>query len=221
MNRSRSFHVLAISMGFVLSAAVVPSHGQRGDQGRPGQAAAVEDADILRITKIEGMGSRYRVKTPDYNARTNIPGGTKPAREWGMILVEYDTAPEWIDELVFQYFVLAEGEEDDRKVYSMYKTTVTYVDIEEGSDHRSAVFLRPSALRRYGEVGAVAVEISYQGNVIARATDTEIRNLPPEEWWRDKRVTESQAVTIRDGYLLDKSQTPFAFVHIDDFEDIQ
>jgi len=208
-----------------LSGLVAAAHAQhvRPGQAQPRTSAArtIDPKDWIRIRKIEGLGTRSLKRTPDYNARTNVPGGTKPARAWGMIHVLYDTAPEWIDELVFQYYAMAERREAGVRRYTLYKATVRYADIEKGTRHMSAVFLRPSALRRYGDVGAVAVEVLHGGKVIAEAGEQSIQGLPREQWWREPRVVESKAVTVKDGYLLDKSKTPFVFVNIDDYEDIK
>jgi len=166
---------------------------------------------------MEGVGRRSLVSGPQY--RTNVARGVKPPEEWSRIQVTYDTAPEWIDELTFQYFVLTEREQDDAKAYSLFKNTVRYADIEQGRDHMSTVFLRPSTVKRYGLPVAIAVEIRLKGEVIAEAAEAEIK--VPEQWWRNPAVTQNEGVTTRDGYLLDRSQSPFALINIDDYEVIK
>jgi hypothetical protein len=93
---------------------------------------------------------------------------------------------------------------------------VKYIDIEKGREHLSSVYLRPSTLKRYGAVVASAVEISYEGRVVAEKAESEIPML--DRWWTKSEVIENKDVTVRDGYLLDKAQTPFALVNVDDYE---
>jgi hypothetical protein len=174
---------------------------------------------VLRLRKIEGLGRKGTVRTPQY--RTNVSGGVSPIGEWARIRVEYDTYPEWIDELVFQYYALALKTEkrDGSKKLSLYKTTVRYVDIERDREHLSAVYLRPNTIERYGDLVAVAVEITHAGKVVAEASDEDM--ALPETWWRNPTVLESKSVTVRDGYLLNRNQSPFALINIDDYEAIQ
>lgn len=180
---------------------------------------ATGSSDIVRITKLEGLGPRSLVKTPEFQYRSNISRGTKPQQDWARILVEYDTAPEWIDELTFQFHVLSLTSEGGRKAFSLYKTTVRYADIEEGRSHSAATFLHPKAIERFGDVHAVAVEISHEGSVIVQKHDGP-KDLPPE-WWKNPLVTESESVTVRSGYLLDRASSPFALINIDDQEMIK
>jgi hypothetical protein len=113
--------------------------------------------------------------------------------------------------------VLARTKVQGREVFSLYRKTVKYADVEQGRAHMSTVFLRPSALKRYGEVVAAAVVVTVDGKTAAEESEATMPNLP-EKWWQNPAVTESAAVTVRDGYLLDRSQTPFAFINVDDYE---
>ncbi len=185
-----------------------------------GRAAAQQQvtaapADIIRIRKLSGLGSRAKVGTPQY--QSDRPAGTRPVGEWAEIEVRYDTAPDWIDGLTFRYHVMGLREDRTGPAYSLYRTTVRYIDIKEGRDHRSTVFLRPNTIKRYGELVAVAVEILYEGKTVAIESDTAAKHIPPD-WWQNPRVTENPAVTVRDGYLLARSKTPFAFINVDDYE---
>lgn len=186
----------------------VEKYGERSEKA--------EGGDIIRIRKLSGGGRPVLEKTPDY--KTTAPRGIKPAGDWAQISLTYDTAPEWIDELTFQYYVMTSKTEDGKKAFSLFKTTVKYIDIEKGRDHMSAVYLRPGALKRFGSVVAAAVEISVGGKVIADRSETDSEIKMSEKWWMDPKVVESKNLTVRDGYLLDRSQSPFALVNIDDYE---
>ena len=100
--------------------------------------------DVVRIRRVIGAGPRLLVDTPKYQA--GVSGGIRPVQKWAQIQVEYDTSPDWIDELVFQYYVMTRKTEAGRQTFSLFKTTVRYMDIKRGRDHVSTVFLRPVAM---------------------------------------------------------------------------
>jgi len=197
--------ILAVTAGILVAQQPV----------RP--AAPVDAALQLRIKKFIGLGKQSLVKTPVYTT-TAVRSVTRE-QDWFRVWVQYETAPEWIDEVVFQYHVLAKMKVDGRDVFSLYRKSVKYIDVEKGREHMSAVFLRPSAIKRYGDVVASAVEISINGQ--PAAVKFEVGMQLPDKWWSNAAVTESAAVTVRDGYLLDRRDTPFAFVNVDDYEVIK
>lgn len=183
-----------------------------------GQSRVVsEKSDILRIRRFTGAGLRNLVETPKFQVTTTIQGGFTPQKRWGRIAVQYDTTPEWIDDLSFQFFVLSRKTEPGNKVsFSFYTVTARYMDIKRGQ-HECTAFLRPVAIERYGEVIAAAVEISSDGKLIAEDTQTEGIKLA-DRWWRLPAVIESKDVVARAGYLVDREHSPFALVNIDDQE---
>jgi len=191
------------SAGPVLAQAAAP-YGPAGERA------------VLRLRKMEWDGNSARIRTPEY--RTSETRGLARPKEWHCISVSYQTEPQWIAELVFQYYVLAMKTEEGRNLYSLYRARVTYADIAEG-DHTSTVFLRPSTIERFGSPVAAAVQILYQEKVVAETNEARIRL--PEKWWEDKRVVEKEGVTERDGRLLNRAQTPFALVDVDAYEVIK
>ena len=173
----------------------------------------------LRVRKLSGLGRRAQVYTPSFS--TDVGRGVKSSQEWQAVTVSYDTAPEWIDELLIQFYVLSMkvDPETRQNVYSLFKVAVRYVDIEKGSGHMATVFLRPAALKRYGEPAAVAAVFTLGGEDVAELSE-EKTNLPAK-WWKNPLVTESDTLTTRDGYLLDRSQSPWAWINSDDYEVIK
>ncbi len=180
---------------------------------------ATSAGDKLRVRKLTGLSTKSRVFTPSFS--TDVGRGVNRAREWQAVTVTYDTAPEWLDELQIQFFVLSvmRDPETKRNVYSLYRNTVRYIDIEQGRNHMAVVFLRPTALLRHGEPVAVAAVFSLDGKVVEEVSDEETKL--PEKWWKNPLVTDSEATTIRDGYLLDRSKSPWALINPDDYEVIK
>ncbi len=202
---------LGIAAAITLVAGT-DARAQRATQQPVGDA----DEPVIVFREISGIGPRAQVATPQY--RTSIPQGRVRAGHWGQITVTYNSVPEWLDEISFQYyaFLMREARGADPE-YHLVRGAVTYMDIPRGRDKQSTVFLRPNTLERYGRVIGVAVEIIHRGQTIV----TESQELPRSvvdgrpEWWR------SPNLTARDGHILNRSQTPFAFVNFDEYETIK
>jgi hypothetical protein len=167
---------------------------------------------ILRIRRMPRLGRGLLERTPVFNA-TGSSAARRP-REWVHFAVSVDTAPEWIDELTFTYHVITQIQGETQ--FSLYQTTVRYADIPRGQDHQSSVFLLPSATERFGVPIAMAVEIAHGGEVVAADSVSSLAALEGE-WWKNPRVTDSPNVVKRDGYLLDRSRTPFALINWDEY----
>lgn len=182
-------------------------------------AQVAEDRDVLRVRRFSGLGSKNIVKTPEY--KTDAQRGVNPLKEWFQISVTYDTAPEWIDELTFRYFVMSLLKEKGEQKYSIFSTTVRYADIESGRSHVSTAFLHPKAMDRFGDIVAVAVEVVHGGKVVAQEGEVAGGGRIPEDWWKNPVVTENANVTARNGYLLDRSKSPFMLINTDDYEFIK
>ncbi len=160
-------------------------------------------ANKVEIKKIEGLGRTGRVKTPVY---VLSPVETSSVvREWGSLRVYFATEADWTDELEFRYYVQVRNPKTDQDL--LFTGTFTYLDIPKGNKHLSNVFLRPATLERHGNVIGVAVEIFSKGERVASASNP----ATPQGWWLRTSVK-----TVAD-VLLDRSQTPFAFVAYDNF----
>jgi hypothetical protein len=192
-----------------------------GQQAPRGASEALRTGSgKLRLRKLVGLGNKGRIFTPSYT--TDVGRGIERSKEWRSVLLTYDTAPEWIDEMLIQFYVLGmtRDPETKRNVYSLYKMAVWYLDIAEGRNHMATVYLRPAALERYGEPVAVAAVVTLDGEVVAEISD-ESTKLLPADWCNNAKVTDSQATTTRDGYLLDRSKSPWALINPDDYEVIK
>jgi len=187
-----------------------------GEASRP--KAKGKGSDPVRIRRLIGVGPQTRVKTPEY--RTTAQKSTTRPKEWAQVALTYDTSPEWIDAMTVQYHVMSMIREDGQNLYSLYRKTIDYVDIEEGRSHLSTVFLRPAAVKRYGETVAVHVEVLVDGEKVATEDDIDpgMKSQLPEDWWENRRVLENANLTVRDAYLLNRNETPFALINVDDYE---
>ena len=182
-----------------------------------------KDRQSVRIGRLTGIGRQTLVKTPQF--RTRSQGGGKPAssEDWVQIAIEYDTFPDWIDTLTVHYQVMTMQKKSGEKIYGLYRQSVEYGDIEKGRDHVSTVFLRPATGKRFGLPVAVHVEFLVEGEVVAEENELEavVKGSLPEDWWKNKLVLNNDKVTVRDGYLLSRKDTPFALINIDNYEVIR
>lgn len=177
----------------------------------------------FELRDIEGLGKKGYAKTPAY--RSSVSGGrSRGDKDWVTIQTEYRTANEWIDELTFSYHVLTKSQGDKGgNVYSLFRANVTYIDIAEERDHFSTMFLRPNAVERFGDPVAIGVVVTVKGKELDFKSVVEGGMRLPEKWWDDPAVIKNPkvTVTVRDGYLLNRSESPWAFINIDDYETIR
>lgn len=184
--------------GLVLAA---PEAQAQARPVAPVRAAAGTPRERVEIKKIEGLAQAARIKTPEYEVSTSE---SKPQpRDWARIMVQLETFSEWCDELELRYFV--QVQHPATKIERRFLGAFTYVDIPKGKKHLSCAFLHPNTLARYGDVIGVAVEIYSRGELVASSANPE----GPGGWWRTATIKEVP------GLLLERSQTPFAFVAYD------
>ena len=159
-------------------------------------------SDIVRIRKLNAP---EKVKTPVF--RTAVQGQASAKQpDWWRVAVEYETAPDWIDEMEFTYYTYIE-DQSNKGAPVMFRATVAYVNVAKGR-HMSDVFLHPNTIARMGLVKQIAVVIKVKGVVVA----TESTATKPN-WW--------DGFPPVDGVLLNRSQTPFAFIDYDLYEAIK
>lgn len=162
------------------------------------QAAPARTVQIRKIEQKKALTPEYQLLKGQFMGQT---------REWFAVQTQYRTAPEWLDDLTFTYYIVVRAKSGPQK-FTLFKGDVTYVNIQKG-DHKSDMYLHPSTLARYGDVERVAVVISAQGRVVA------MESLPASttRWW--------EQLTPVDGYVLNRTQTPFAMINFDDYEAVK
>lgn len=195
MNRSMWSKV---GFGVVLFAALGLAAGTALAQ----TASAAGGSGVLRIRKMAPVPG---TKTPVFRTATASQASAKQP-DWWRWMVEFETAPDWIDELEFTYHAYMK-DQSNKGAEMMFRGTVTYVNAAKGR-HYSDMFLHPSALARMGRVEQVAVVVKVKGAVVATESTAQTAN-----WW--------DRFAPIDGVLLNRAQTPFAFVDYDLYEQIK
>ena len=215
---------------------------RRGAVGADGGAAVAQgkDARVL-ITRKAQVRSASLLSAPSANGNTNLGKVFKKPRQWIVPELEYQTAADWQDELMFTWHILLDAKaaqqpdkpsKDQEPVarYSYYTVAVRYVNIPKGS-HAASVVLPPSVLERFGEPAAIAVVITNkEGDILDgqnEGAETVVGKKLAEKWWENadqvlsaKDAKGTPLIARRQG-LLDRSKTIFALVNPDDYEMVQ
>jgi hypothetical protein len=166
-------------------------------------AMAQNNADQVGVSVRKVELKKYA--TPQYQLAQNQMKGK--SRDWISIVSDYDTDSLWTDELTFTYYVLVENMKNPKAPReSVFRSKVTYVNIEKGRGHKSDVFMHPSITARFGDIKKIAVLVEANGKLVAGDS------LPKsnQRWW--------EQYTPVDGMLQNRSQTPFAAINFDDYE---
>lgn len=174
--------------------------------GASAKAAAAKTAGQadreIQVRKVE----LNQVKTPDYSS--NAGESSITVKDWAKIIVRFDTDPDWIDQLEMRFYIVVKNPKNS--AFTMFTGAYVYSDIPKGRNHMVAVYLRPRTLERYGNVVEQAgVEVYSKGEVLSAGSFPN-SNKP---WWRT-----ATNVRTMEGYVIDRSQTPFAVIAADNYE---
>ncbi|MEX2607481.1 MAG: Amuc_1102 family pilus-like protein [Kiritimatiellia bacterium] len=176
------------------------------------RAPAVSEWINLRGVTAEAVGA------PDYNVSVrNLrpPPGTSGRVEWLRVYAEYDTAPKWIDEITFTFYVVLQGNAADlpegAKQNNLFSGSVTYINVPEARRMLADVFLDPNTFARYGKPTYSAVVVTINGEPAAGKANPE--NSAQSKWWTKETPN---AVP-----LLSRKETPFMMVEHDRLPTIQ
>lgn len=168
-----------------------------------GPAAAVSQAGKeIQVRKVE----MSQIRTPEYSSSVNE--ATITANNWTRILVRFDTEADWIDQLEMRFYIVVKNSRTS--AYTMFTGTFVYSEVSKGRNHQAAVFLRPRTTERYGVPERAGVEVYSKGELVSAGSWPEDNKA----WWR----TATANLRTVEGYVLERSQTPFAFIAVDNYE---
>ena len=148
-----------------------------------------------------------KTKAPDFSYGGIVPEANIISADWAKVLVRFDTVADWTDQLEMRFYIVIKNPKT--AAFTMFTGKYAYSDIPKGYNHLVAVYLRPRTMERYGNmIEQVAVEIYYKGEVVS------VKSFPASDkpWWRTANVRSVE------GYVLDRSQTPFAKIAGDNYE---
>ena len=175
----------------------------------------------FQITKVEPSF----IPSPSYTGPRYDKRGSK-AKEWLEVEVTFDWKPRakdpsYTDELTFNYYILLKNESKEAPKGTLLIGSVTHTSIPQDKNMHSVVYVSPRSLERFFEgrvpatagaaVAAVAVTISKQGQIVAEHVGGSFKS----QWWTSPSFQQTS------GYVLNKSQTPFAPLEWDYYEAIK
>jgi hypothetical protein len=165
--------------------------------------AQVGGAGAVKIEKIQPAG----VKTPDFEINPSIH--PNKAGQWLEVEVEFASDAEFKDELTFKYHILIEE--------TLLVGEVTHINIPKGRELRSVMYISPRNIERVlkgktftpNAIKDVGVQILDRGALVAEKSF----KSSARQWWQSMQQTP--------GMVLNKSQTPFAPLFWDRYEEIK
>ena len=135
--------------------------------------------------------------------------------------VTFDAVPEFTDELTFNYYV---NYSDRPALDRLFVGHVSHVNIAKGSGLHSAMFISPKTIQRILQkasksfvpsnfpITQVTVTITRPG-VAAPIAVAHYKQGAQGEWWATMKQ--------EDGFLMNKSETPFAPLFWDYYEAVK
>ena len=201
---SSSIGLVACALAFCLLGEV------RGQAAAP----AAPSSDILRIRKVTELGRDMFQRAPSMGNRS------PKQKDWGVLDVTFDSAPEWIDEMTVTFTVMLQNKKakQGEPVFSLLTLTSEYRDIAQGRDRKAGVVVLPVAMERHGQPIGIGVQFFRDGELIAESGVGAESLSSKEKWWGNKQITDHPTVRKREGYLIERSKSPFALVDIDSYE---
>lgn len=162
-------------------------------------------ASALPPFRIRAIRQRL-VSPPDYRSIVMDTGSrsTSGSQNWLRIEAEFESSPDWADDVQLKYYVLLGQGNNTRCLVG----DMTYVNVARGSQHYSGMYVHPNTLQRFGngQVAAVAVQLFYKGQLIDQTS------YPPSDdrWW--------ERATPTSGFVLAPRDTPWSVLAFDRYE---
>ena len=184
----------------------------------------------VRITKVEVAF----VESPKLMANTySKKSAAGKAASWIEVETTFEripakTSPKFAEELTFNYYILLKNQlvSPDKK-QTLLTGSVTHVSVPDGKDLHSCIYVTPRTLAKMFD-GKSPVNVA-QAVVDAGVTVTGKDGLLAAFAWKGGTVVAKEGkgwwdnaiYTPKPGFLLNKSETPFAPLEWDYFESIK
>jgi len=215
--RSCMWMVGAVAVSCLLLSDTVQAQGNSRRTTGGSKAAETKAAKGAKIAikELKGLGSESLLETPNYN--TTQSKGARVVRKWIQISAEIDVSgkrDEWVEGVACTFYALLQNKEKGE--WTMLSLPIDYYDAKGGSKSMLAAYLLPGATDRCGDLVAIGAELTVGGEAVA--SEGASKESLGDKWWANPKVVDSPKVTRKEGLLLKRQDTPFAFVNPDDFE---
>lgn len=175
--------------------------------GAQAQENAPAASEMIRLRGI----SAEAISSPNYSYTLRGMSTSNDGRaNWLRVMAEYDTAPDWIDEITFTFYVVLQGDEDDLPAgvtsrNNLFSGSVTYVHVPTARRMVADLFLDPNTFARFGRPTYSAVVVTINGENAAGMAEP--ASSAASQWWTRETPNEIP--------LLTRKETPFALVEHD------
>ena len=151
--------------------------------------------------------------SPDFQQNQQNPTIRWAPQKWVKMEVTFDAVPDNTDELVFNYYVYF--------AKRLFVGHVTHVNIAKGHDLHSVMYMSPKALLRAVQratplpnwpIEQISVTITKPGVAEPLAIGN-LKGQANAAWWASMKQEE--------GFLMNKSETPFAPLCWDHYEAVK
>jgi len=154
------------------------------------------------------------VKTPDFSV-SGFSKRSPRSSDWLEIEVSFDVdiQSNFVEgDLVLKYYVYAKDAD------KILVGEVTHVNVAKGREKLSVMYVSPNSLARLldgksfniSQMNPVGVQILFNGQLL---TESSTRGAPDGQWWTTRPNV--------DGILVNKSQTPFAPLVWERYEELK
>jgi len=165
--------------------------------------SACSDSHAAKTSfEFEKMDFKYRNISAEQSTIVGLDSGSLKSvgkiKGWGVIETSYSSNPKWADDVDVKYYVLLKGEKGGKPV--MLTGSNIYMNVREGRQHISNMYIPPQVISRYGEVIIIRAEIWYNG-IIQDAVYWPKAKGVKSAWWTQVKPLQ--------GSLFNRYYTPF------------
>ena len=184
--------VALLAVGTSLSAAGFGKSNGSGNSSGP-------DFDIKKVDVAF-------VSTPEYQV---VPAAKQSrAQKWMVVEVSFDAKPDVTDELTFNYYIIF--------AKRLFVGHVSHVSIQKVRELHSVAYIAPKTIAQI--LGGKQVNASDLENVSVTITLPSISAAVATKSWKPSKGEWWSTMKQEEGFVLNKSQTPFAPLAWDYYE---
>lgn len=134
-------------------------------------------------------------------------GGTEASRvPWALFECEFDSQPEWADDVEVKWYVLLSG-----KQQTLATGSDTYIYVKRGRRHVAAMLMHPLVMDRWvGSTAQTGMDVGVEILVQGRLWSFDDTKHTRKQWW--------QQFTPQPGLLMRVDESPWATTLYADYE---
>ena len=167
----------------------------------------------IRLTELDAN----EVAAPDYSGRARgLVTGGHSSENWLQVVLKFDTAAEWTDEITFTFYLALQGDPENlpegSKPVNVFSGTVTLYNVPGERDHMVDTFLDANTFERYGKIFAIAALAEVNGEPPVLLTK-QPGSLQGRLWWESENPNFIE--------LLSRYDSPYRLIEVDEQGTIQ